>query len=85
VLDSSGVSELVELLDVTGESGVEELPEGDGVAEGVSIVPDLLLNTADDVSEGSTKVLVLELIDSVYDGVSESLEDLLDDAVVQYE
>ena len=85
MLDSSGVSEPVELLDVTGESGVEELPEGDGVAEGVSVVPDLLLNTADDVSEGSTKVLVLELIHSVYDGVSESLEDSLDDAVVQYE
>jgi hypothetical protein len=72
VLDSWGVSELVELLD------------GDGVAEGVSMVPDSLLNASDDVSEGSTKV-VLDLIGHVYEGVSDSLAESLDDKVVQYE
>jgi hypothetical protein len=72
---------------VTGESEVEVLLEGDGVAEGVSIVPDSLLGASDDVSEGYTEVPVLELIDSVYEGISELLDDSLDDAdnVVQYE
>jgi hypothetical protein len=85
VLDSLSVSELVELLDVTSDSDVKELLEGEGVAEGVSMVPDSLLNASDDVSEGSTKV-VLDLIGHVYEGVSDSLaESLDDDKVVQYE
>ncbi|CAN9328165.1 unnamed protein product [Alternaria alternata] len=85
VSTGGSVSELVELLDVTSDSDVEELLDGDGVAEEVSMVPDSLLNASDDVSEGSTKV-VLDLIGHVYEGVSDSLaESLVDDKVVQYE
>ena len=72
---------------MTGESEAEELLEGDGVGDGVPVVPDSLLGASDDVSEGYTEVLVLELIDSVYERVSELLDDSLDDAdkVDQYE
>jgi hypothetical protein len=69
--DTKDVKELSVLLTV-------EVSELDSLLEEVE-------GMDEDVSEGSTKVLVLELIDSVYDGVSESLEDSPDDAVVQYE
>lgn len=78
-LDTSGVSELVELTDVTGESEVEELPECVGVGMGVSIVPESLVSDSDGVSEGKTKLLVLEITDSVYEASSESVVDSLNE------
>ncbi|KAI4627467.1 uncharacterized protein J4E87_004030 [Alternaria ethzedia] len=71
-LDTSGVSELVELTDVTGESE-EDVSEGVTVGTGVSIVPESLVNDSDGVSEGKTKLLVPEVTDSVYETSSESL------------
>jgi hypothetical protein len=65
LLDSSGVSELVELPDVMGESDVEELSEVVDVGKGVSMVPESVVKDSDGVSEGLTKLLVLEVIDSV--------------------
>jgi hypothetical protein len=52
LLDSPGVSELVELPEVMGESEVEELSEGVDVGKGVSMVPESLLKDSDGVSEG---------------------------------
>ena len=77
-LGTSGVSELVELTDVTGESE-EEVSEGVIVGTGVSIVPESLVNDSDGVSEGKTKLLVLEITDSVYDASSESVVDSLNE------
>ncbi|KAI4655804.1 hypothetical protein J4E93_000519 [Alternaria ventricosa] len=77
-LDTSGVSELVELTDVTGESE-EEVSEGVGVGMGVSIVPESLVNDSDGVSEGKTKLLVPEVTDSVYEASSESVDDSLNE------
>ncbi|KAI4668604.1 uncharacterized protein J4E78_002431 [Alternaria triticimaculans] len=77
-LGTSGVSELVELTDVTGESE-EDVSEGVTVGTGVSIVPESLVNDSDGVSEGKTKLLVPEVTDSVYETSSESVEDSLNE------
>ncbi|CAN9105693.1 unnamed protein product [Alternaria sp. RS040] len=82
-LEKLSDAEIEEVKDVVSE--LLALLEGDEVAEGVSMVPDSLLNASDDVSEGSTNV-VLDLIGHVYEGVSDSLaKSLDDDKVVQYE